>query len=250
MPIQFKTPNSCSHHQSTQRKKMSLYLIICFLVLVILLVCLLLNQTGQRLVALGRIWGLSARCDSFYAWAEMLQQQTFISFTDHSSPGVDIPQGPHIILCNHINSHFTLGSFLTIAGAVTAPSHIVCYQSYNNMVLVSSTVHHLLRNEITIDRRLGNADKEFRMISGIRNSLAHGRNVVMFIDNPESDTTPMRALNHKVLGFFPDIPKQLVQIMEPGCDANVFHFRRFPATLNVDDIVVRRELIRTTAHLK
>jgi len=228
----------------------TVWFVVSMLVIITILLVLLYWVPVKRLVSLGRLGPLSASCESFYTWTKMLQRQTFLNYTDHSDnsqEGTQSASVPHIILCNHIPSHMVLGSFLTIAGAICSPCNIVCYQRYTPYLpLVSNIVERILQKEIRIDRLLGHVEKEARMVEGMRDSLEQGRNVVMFID-AHCSTSPMRSLNHKVLGAFPDVSKQLVHIMQPT-GVNNFHFRRLPATKCLETILVMREQILASVH--
>lgn len=107
--------------------------------------------------------------------------------------------------------------------------------------MIYKIVDRILQDEIRIDVRLGHMEKEARMVEGIRDSLENGRNVIMFVDT-HRPTATIRTLNRKVLERFPDIPKQLIHIMEPT-GVNDFHFRRFPVTTSLETIVRMREHI-------
>ena len=110
------------------------------------------------------------------------------------------------------------------------------------MWCVSRTMDRVLRQDIRIDSQSSKDDKMSQMIEGIQNVLAQGRNVVMFIDAHKSKT-PMRTLNRRVLELFPNVPKQLVHLIEPASGVGKLHFRRFPATKTLDKIVTCRERI-------
>jgi hypothetical protein len=240
--------SNCLETIYVQKKQMRpltvLRSVMVALVVASIFICLtvtLVPANNKRFGTLVRSLWLSLDCTSFHTWAQMIQHQPFLSFTDHSTPGTTIPSSPHIILCNHIASHARLGSAMTVAGSIQSPSNVVCYQNYEHMGPISKIVHPILRTEICIDVRLGPTEKETRMIDGIRASLASGRNVVMFVD-VHCSTTPMRSLNRKVLGFFPGVPKQLVHLMEPT-GINEFHFRRLPSTMSLTTILSMRESI-------
>jgi hypothetical protein len=94
----------------------------------------------------------------------------------------------------------------------------------------------ILQNEIQIDDHVGHAEKESQMVRGIRNSLHAGRSVIMFIDQQGKPTNDFKTLNRKVLGYFPDVSKQLVHILEPT-GVNEFHYQKYPPTLCLDEIV-------------
>jgi len=204
----------------------------------------------QRARTIHRMWRPTTQCTSFGAWLQMVQSQPGISFDDHG-PEVDSPMGPHILLCNHLSSHFALGGFLTLAGVVQSPSRIVCYESYTDIVQgmfpvapvvksVCTTLHQLLGPEICIGANLSHEEKERRMVDGIRRTLRQGYTIIMFIDGLQGKR--MRALNQKVLTYFPEVPKQVVHLLVPT-QANEFRFRRFPATTCLENILTTREQI-------
>jgi len=213
---------------------------VIVVVLVTVLVLLFESQSHRvsRAISIVLILPASTKCTSFNEWSRMIQAQSYLSFMDLSSPDVMIPSVPHLILCNHIASHFSLGSFLTMAGSVTTPSDIVCYKTYN-MFGISAIVHDILRTDITVDSALDRDAKKLRMCQGIRDSLTRGRNVIMFID-AHDPSKPMRTLNRKVLEHFPDVPKQLVEVLEP-MGVNGFRYRRSQPTTCLSSIISLRE---------
>ena len=221
---------------------MVLVSVLLVIIVVTLSMCLLLEYQCymmSRVTSIARILPPSAKCRSFYEWSRMIQKQSSLSFTDLSSPDVMIPSVPHLILCNHIRSHFELGSFLTMAGSVQNPSDIVCYEKYRTFGPASPIINDILRNEITVGAELDRDAKKLRMCQGIRDSLARGRNVIMFIDAHDY-MCPMRTLNRKVLEHFPDVPKQLVEVLEPT-GVNGFRYRRSQPTTCLSSIISLRE---------
>ena len=151
-----------------------------------------------------------------------------------------------------------LGGFLTLPGILQTPSRIVCYDNYTDILLqdlsavaracpllarpavqhICTTLHHVLQSEIRISAHLPREDKERRMVEGIRRSLQRGYTVVMFIDGLQGKR--MRALNEKVLTYFPQVSKQLVHLLEPT-HVNEFRFRRYPATTCLNEILLTRD---------
>jgi len=161
-----------------------------------------------------------------------------MTITDHTRQDVAVPTEPHFILANHISSHFALGTFITIAGVVQSPADIVCYRAYDDMLFISSRVHTILKNEITIDVRLSKDEKERVMVEGIRRAFAKGKNVVMYLD-AHCPRVPMRTLNRVVLNYFPEYAKQLIHVLEPS-GVNKFGYHRYPATYDLDVIHQQR----------
>ena len=202
-----------------------------------------IRTVSYRAVASCRLRWEMRQCTSFYEWAQRIQSQSFLSFVDHSLPGVEIPPEPHLILCNHITSHFTLGSSMSLAGTLRSPADVVCYNEYTDWPAFQNIIQHMIQTEIVIDGRCTPTEKETRMVEGIRRSLEKGRNVVMFID-AKCPTKPMRSLNKKVLEYFPDVKKQMIHLTEPT-DANTLHFRRFQATTSLNEIIKLRKCLLT-----
>ena len=225
-----------------------LFIVVVVVIVLFILLVMLFESNGpniSRIISVARILPPSVKCSSFYAWSRMIQNESFLSFTNLSSPDVVVPSVPHLILCNHIRSHFALGSFLTMAGSVKKPSDIVCYNAYDDMFAISGIMSNILKNEITVDRELGKDAKKLRICQGIRNSLARGRNVIMFIDAHALDdpTKPIRTLYLNVLKDFPDVPKQLVEVLEPT-GVNEFRFRLLQSSTSLSRIIsLRKELL-------
>lgn len=219
--------------------------------IVIILMVLLVFVTNcvpfQRICTVAKVWIPSSRCGSFYEWVCMIQRQHYLTFMDHTPKNISCPKEPHFILCNHISSHFSLGSFLTLAGLVQSPANIVCYHSYNELFMINRTVHHILRHEISIDVQCSKLDKEYIMRDGIQDAFNRGNNVVMFIDAHAPRKT-IRSLNKKVLEYFPSYLKQLVHIVEPS-NVNTFAFQRYPPTSDLDEIIrYRTDIIKHMYH--
>jgi hypothetical protein len=222
----------------------------CLLKIVVffgLFITVLLNSVQtRRFMTLVRIVRQSHGIKSFMDWIHMIRSLPYLSFTDHSHPGIHIPIEPHLILCTHTKSHLQFGCLFTLAGLVTAPANIVCFRDYTyKKPLIGGIMHTILQNEIRIDNQAEPAEKEFQMVRGIRHSLQAGRNVIIFIDhNQGASKNYFKSLNRKVLGYFPGVSKQLVHILEPT-GVNELHFQTYPATLCLDEIVQRHQYIIT-----
>jgi len=211
------------------------HILVLFLLLVILF---LSSRWLQRLGSSICIYLSSAPCTTFDEWVDMVKRLSYISITDQTRQVVDVPKGPHFILANHISSHFGLGTFITMAGAVQSPADIVCYRVYDDMWFISNRVHTILNNEISIDVRLSKDEKERVMVEGIRRAFAKGKNVVMYLD-AHCPRVAMRSLNSVVLKYFPEYAKQLIHIIDPVC-INQFRYHRYPATYDLDVIKQQR----------
>lgn len=213
--------------------------IVAILVLFIIVTALTATPI-LRFAALVRILPVSYRTSGFYNWSRQLQRIRAISASGEASEA--LPAAPTLLLANHIASHYGLGSFLALAHTVRRPCRIVCYTSYHHLAFVTGPVHSILGPEIRIDHRADKGEKERLMVQGIRETLASGQDVYMFID-AHSAIRPMRTLNRVVLEQFPDTPKQLVHLIEP-CGANHFRFTRHAPTMDVAEIIrTRRRLI-------
>jgi hypothetical protein len=218
------------------------------IILVVLAVLLLYSVYIQKLIIVARIWRESSMsCSSFLQWAQMIQRQDYIHIKDHTQGIVDTPKEPHFILGNHIGSHYSMGTFITISDLIKSPARIVCYVSYQDLLLINSTIHMILDNEIKIDVKLSHSEKEQCMVDGIRKAFAAGNNVVMFLDAHVA-RSPMRTLNKVVLGHFPEYKKQLVHTFEPTC-TNEFGYRRYPATYDLKEILRYRNEIVSRQHV-
>jgi hypothetical protein len=205
-----------------------------YILLVVLAIILLYSAELQKIVTVSRVCVESFSCSSFLQWAQMVQRQDYITIKDHTREKVDTPSEPHFILGNHISSHFSMGTFITIADTIKSPTNVVCYVSYNNLWFVNSTIHKVLENEIKIDSKCSHSEKEQSMVEGIRNAFAAGHNVMMFLDAHKPRMT-MHTLNKVVLEQFPEYKKQLVHIFEPS-ENNEFGYRRYHATYDLTDI--------------
>jgi hypothetical protein len=211
------------------------------LVIVLFVLIMILFVSSRWLHMFGsviRIYRASVPCTAFYQWADVIKRQSYITITDHTQPAVTVPTEPHFILSNHISSHLGLGTFITMADVVQSPANIVCYRAYDNMVFISSVMHTILKNEISIDIHLSKEEKERVMVEGIRRSFANGKNVVMYLDAHHS-RMPMRTLNRVVLSYFPEYAKQLIHILEPS-GVNHFGYRRYPATYDINVVHQQR----------
>jgi hypothetical protein len=194
-----------------------------------------------RIPSMLRLWKASPACSSFFEWSVVVQNQYHIM--NHTTKPVDTPKGPHFILGNHIDGHCGVGSFISIAGTVQAPTTIICYKKYQSMTLFASTIHGILHNEIVIDGRSSQADKEKQMVDGIHAAFGRGQNVIMLVD-AHRPSCIMRSLNKKVLAYFPDYPKQVIFSL-PTTGLNQFGYIRYPPTYDLDVVIEqRREILK------
>jgi hypothetical protein len=185
----------------------------------------------------------SCRFDSFDSWSVYIRHHTMLSFTYNAVP---VPDVPHIILLNHIQSHFVLGSFFAAAGAVTSPTLIVCYtsRSYDDMACgVNYAMRPILRHEIAIDDGDSPVEKQCKLVRGIQDALNDGKNIALFIDGGvHGHGKPMRSLYKAVLNKFPTTLKQLTRVHEPT-RRNCFHIERSVATVDLDHIIRERKRV-------
>ena len=213
------------------------------ILIIILFVIVLLLFVTPFILNICTIYVNSVHVESFYDWCTMIKSCDKIKINDMTGDNIQIPEEPHIILCNHIGSNFGLGSYLTLAGSITSMSNIVCYESYRQVFIIWRTIDHILRNEIKINVELSKHEKEYKMVTGIRRCLQEGNNVVMFIDAHDKNKL-MRALNKRVLTYFPSIQKQFIHIHEQCSLSSRFSFERYAATNNIEDILsIRRKLV-------
>ena len=219
---------------------LALLVLIAVLVAVVSLSCYAVQVEYTFL--LGSILVPSMRCNSFDDWVQMVRASPYIQSEDLTPLDVEVPLQPHILLGNHIQSHFSIGSFLTVALAAPASSKIVCYTSYNHMVLIGPVTNRILRDQIRIGCQDSRERKERNMVDGIRRSLDAGHSVIVLVD--AESTKPMRTLYHKVLQSFPTVLKQVLHVMEPArSNRNRFRFQRYHATRSLEEVVSTRQSI-------
>jgi hypothetical protein len=215
---------------------------ILYIVLVVFAILLYSGQL-QKIAIVSRVCMASSSCSSFLNWSQMIQRQDYITIKDHTIGKVDTPNEPHFILSNHIPSHFSMGTFITIADVIKVPTNVVCYLSYK---YINNIINKVLDNEIQIDYKMTHSEKEHAMVIGIQKAFDAGHNVMMFLEAHKSRNT-MRTLNKVVLEQFPKYKKQLVHILEPS-DTNTFGYRRYHATYDLSDIVRDRTEIVSRIH--
>ena len=199
-----------------------------------LLLGIVYHRRMTDLLIIVPILATSLKCDSFYAWSDHIRNHTMLSFTYNAVP---VPDVPHIILFNHIQSHIGLGSVFAVAGAVTSPVRIVCYTAryYEDRLIygVRYVLKHFLQHEIAISKGDSPVEKQCKMVRGIQDALDDGKNVAMFIDGGG------KAM---LLTEFPTTLKQLTHIHEP-IRSNRIHIERSVATTDLDQIIRERERV-------
>ena len=179
-----------------------------FSLLLLILILVHLLEISTFFVSIGK--------HSFYEWSKAVQinSASFIS-CDYQSLG-PIGKAPVIILCNHVPwGYRSFGSYLSVAHIVRRPCKIICYEKYGKKGTYPTDT--ILKNEIRITRSWSKAEKEYKMYTGIADTLSSGQDVIMFIDahlksTEEKHKTPIRTLNKLVLEKFPEVYKVVCNI--------------------------------------
>jgi hypothetical protein len=186
----------------------------------------------------------SGRCTSFDDWADLMCSQPDLTCLDYSPKDIVPCHAPHFILSNHTNSHYGLASHLTMAFVSQTDggreNKIVCFKDYSTVFVgLAGTIHQILAHEIVVDTTVlkDRHQREQMLVSSIRECFAAGRNVLWFVDGSKGYV--MRGLIKKVLGYFPDTPKQVVHIRKPT-GVGLFGFRRFPVTNDLEQVLSNR----------
>ena len=111
------------------------------------------------------------------------------------------------------------------------------------MTVFASTIHGILSNEIVIDGKSSQTEKERQMVNGIRTAFERGQNVIMLVD-AHRPLSIMRSLNKKVLEHFPNHPKQVIRSYQT-IGVNQFGYIRYPPTYDLDVVFEqRREILK------
>lgn len=182
----------------------------------------------------------SRHCTSFYEWICMLQEQFDVRY-NYTGYCAHI-QEPHIILVNHVDTLFGLGSLTALGGIISDPCKVVCYKNYTSHVyFIGSLMETILVNDIYIDHTKPQDEKLNDMIAGIKETIDGGTNVVMFVDTGDYKKV-MRTINKKVLQEFPHVIKHLFHIRNNDPYNNV-HIHSYLPTKNLEQIIKYREEI-------
>lgn len=213
----------------------TIHIIITLILSIIIYICI-----KYDLFIIAYLCQKSRKCMSFYEWICMIQEEFDIQY--HYTGYSGHIQEPHIILVNHTNTLFGIGSLTALGGVVVDPCEVVCYKNYTSHVyFIGSLMENILQNDICIDHTKAQDEKFHDMVNGVRNAIHRGINVVMFVDTGDY-TKVIRTLNKKVLEEFPHVIKHLFHIKEHG-SYNHVHLHSYLPTKNLDTILTYREQI-------